>query len=150
MEATTTVSHSLVKALRSVSAFSELDDAALLAIAGASSNLHWRAGSAVFEQGAPGDGLYIVLSGSVRIFDESDPDTEVERIEAGNYFGELSLLLDITRRKCAAAAEDSELLVLPKQSFDDLLASNQELAARIRERLDERVAAGHAGTQAGD
>lgn len=129
------MSHSLVKALRGVPGFSTLDDATLLSIVGASSNQFWRAGSTIFRQGAPGDSLFVVLSGQVRIFDENDRGTDEERLEPGGYFGERSLVLDMTRAKCAEAAGDSELLVLPKQAFEIVMAANPGMAEHVRERL---------------
>lgn len=129
------MSHSLVKALRGVPGFSTLDDATLLSIVGASSNQFWRAGSTIFRQGAPGDSLFVVLSGQVRIFDENDRGTDEERLEPGGYFGERSLVLDMTRAKCAEAAGDSELLVLPKQAFEVVMAANPGMAEHVRERL---------------
>lgn len=129
------MSHSLVKALRGVPGFATLDEPTLLSIVGASSNLFWHAGSPVFRQGAPGDSLYIVLSGQVRIFDENDRDVDEERLEPGGYFGERSLVLDLTRAKCAEAVENTELLVLPKQAFDTVMAANPGVAEHVRERL---------------
>jgi CRP-like cAMP-binding protein len=131
------VSHSLVKALRAVPGFASLDDTTLLSIVGASSNLFWRAGSAIFRQGDPGDSLYVVLSGQVRIFDVSDRGKDEERLVPGGYFGERSLVLDMTRAKCAEAAEDTELLVLPKQAFETLMAANPGMADHVRERLEQ-------------
>ena len=142
------VSHSLVKALRNVPAFATLDDDHLIEIVGESSNLMWSEGSIVFEQGDPGDGLYIVLSGGVRIYDNSDGDHEVARIGPGDYFGEISLLNDAPRTKSAAAVEDSELLVLPRESFRRLLDGNAQLEAHVRERIEQRLAGDAAVTEA--
>jgi CRP/FNR family transcriptional regulator len=139
------VSHSLVKALRGVPGFATLDDTTLLSIVGASSNLFWGAGSAIFRQGAPGDSLYVVLSGQVRIFDENDRGTDEERLEPGGYFGERSLVLDMTRAKCAEAVEDTELLVLPKQAFEAVMSANPGMAEHVRERLEQFTPAAGAG-----
>jgi CRP-like cAMP-binding protein len=130
-------SHSLVKALKRVPGFSSLDEGTLLTIVGASSNLFWRAGSTVFRQGAPGDSLYVILSGHVRIFDENDREIDEERLEPGGYFGERSLVLDMTRAKCAEAVEDTELLVLPKHAFEAVVEANPGVAEHVRERLEQ-------------
>jgi CRP-like cAMP-binding protein len=135
------VPHSLVKALRAVPGFSSLDDATLLSIVGASSNLFWRGGSAIFRQGDPGDSLYVVLTGQVRIFDETDSGTDEERLVPGGYFGERSLVLDMARAKSAEAVEDTELLVLPKQAFESVMAANPGMADHVRERLEQFAAA---------
>jgi CRP-like cAMP-binding protein len=131
------VSHSLVKALKAVPGFSTLDETTLLSIVGASSNLFWRAGSTIFRQGSPGDSLYVILSGHVRIFDEDDREIDEERLQTGDYFGERSLVLDMTRAKCAEAVEDTELLVLPKQAFEAVMAANPGVAEHVRERLEQ-------------
>lgn len=135
------VSHSLVKALRCVPGFDLLDDEYLLRIVGASVNLSWPRGSFVFKKDAPGEALYIVLSGRVRIFDVIDgEEVEVARTGPGQFFGEISLLLQTKHTKSVQAIEDSELLVLMKDSFWALLDSKPDLAAHVRHTLDERCA----------
>ena len=135
---TTPSTHSLVKALRSVPDFSALDDHTLLQIAGGSMNLFWPAGSTVFTPGTPSEALYVVLAGEVRIVDPSDGGAEVSRVGPGSSFGELSLLLSKTHSKIAEAAEDTELLVLPRGSFEEVLAGTPELAEQFRRRIEER------------
>jgi CRP/FNR family cyclic AMP-dependent transcriptional regulator len=77
-----------------------------------------------------------VLSGAVRIFDgEPGSESEVARVRPGDYFGELSLLLETTHTKGALAAEDSELLVVPGDSFHALLREHPELAAQFHEKV---------------
>src|ERR671915_542358 len=68
----TRVTHSLVKALRTVPDLAALDDRTLLRIVGGSVNLFWPAGTSVFEKGEPAEALYVVLAGQVRIFDVGD------------------------------------------------------------------------------
>ena len=134
------ISHSLVKALRSVPDFASLPDQDLLDIVGASANLAWPAGTTIFEIGSPSEALYIVLSGSVVISDVVDGRRiEVSRVGPGTSFGELSLLLRTTHTKEAVAEEDTELMIVPKESFQGLLESNPDLAQYFRRRLEERL-----------
>lgn len=134
------VAHSLMKALTGVPGFDRLDDTDLLEIVGASVNLLWPAGECVFKKGLPGEALYIVLSGKVLIYDEvGDKEIEIARTGPGEYFGEISLLLDTTHTKNVKALEDTELLVLSKDSFAELLKSNPDLEAHIREMLESRL-----------
>jgi CRP/FNR family transcriptional regulator, cyclic AMP receptor protein len=135
------ITHSLVKALRQVPGFDVLSDRDLLRIVGASVNLSWPAGTMVFEKDAPGEALYIVLSGQVRIYDQLDgKEVEIARTGPGDFFGEMSLLLDTKHTKNVQAVEDSELLVLMKDSFRRLLEMHHDLAAAVHERLEERRA----------
>ena len=133
------VRHSLVQALACVPGFDLLDDATLLQIAGASSNLLYRSGSAVFQQGDPADALYIVLAGSVRL----GPGRGLPEVtlDAGDYFGEMSMLLDTPRTRTVHALEDCELLVLPTESFHRFLSEHPELERHVRAKLQERLGA---------
>ena len=134
------ISHSLVKSLRTVPDFASLDDHMLLSIVGASSNLFWPAGAAIFEEGSPSEALYVILSGRVRIFGlEDGREVEVVRLEAGASFGELSLLLHTTHTKTAQTLEDTELMVVPEASFEELLSANRELAGQFRRKIQERL-----------
>ena len=133
------LNHSLVRALRRVPDFSALDDPLLLKIVGASSNLHWSAGSPVFERGSPSEALYIVLSGCVGITDGALDDAELARIEPGDYFGELSLMRNSKHTKSAQALEQCELLVLPRKSFEALMEADSDLAEQVRSKGAGRV-----------
>lgn len=104
---------------------------------GASSNLVWRAGSPIFEPGDPAEALYIVLSGEVRIVDEAEED--VARLGSGDFFGELSLLQRTNHSKRAEVLEDSELMVLPQQPFEALLAEDPGLAEAVRSAMETRL-----------
>lgn len=104
-------------------------------------NLSWPAGSMVFEKDAPGEALYIVLSGKVRIFDEiNGTEREISRTGPGDFFGEMSLLLDTKHTKNVQAIDDSELLVLMKDSFRRLLEMHEDLAAAVQQRIERRLA----------
>jgi CRP-like cAMP-binding protein len=134
------VTHSLVKALRAVPELERLPDETLLEIVGASVNLFWGAGSVVFKEGEPSDGLYIVLSGQVAVHDAGG--REVARVGPGDYFGEQSLLLHTNRSKTIVAAEDSELLVLSREGFAQLVEHHPDLVTQVRDKLQARLAAG--------
>jgi CRP-like cAMP-binding protein len=136
---TAPVTHSLVKALRSVPDFASLDDRTLVRIVGASTNLFWHAGALIFEKGSSSEGLWVILSGKVRIYDLVDgEEVDVSTVEPGNSFGELSLLLRTTHTKNAQAVEDTELMVVPEESFEELLDDNPDLAAVFQRRVRER------------
>jgi CRP-like cAMP-binding protein len=131
------VTHSLVTALRAVPGFATVDERMLLALIGDSANLFWPAQSVVFERGSPSDGLYIIVSGTLRVVDKNG--VEVAELGPGDFFGELSLLLDTTHRHDVRIEEDAELMVLPKERFDELTASHPELGRAIRQRAEERI-----------
>lgn len=131
------VTHSLVTALRAVPGFADVDEGMLLALIGDSANLFWPAGSTVFERGSPADGLYIIISGKLRVIDKNDAD--VAEMGPGDFFGELSMLLDTVHRHDVRVEEDSELMVLPKDCFEELAGEHPQLGRAIRERAEERI-----------
>ena len=138
--ATQPVTHSLVKALRAVADFACLDDATLLEIVGSSACLFWSAGSTVLSKGDPAEALYVVLSGRVRIFDPADPagpaGDEAADIGPGDYFAECAVLSGTAHSDNARTVEDSELMVIPKESLQPILTANPDVADRFRQRLD--------------
>lgn len=136
--------HSLLKALQAVPSLAPCDEQTLLCIVGDSVNLVWPAGRTIFELGTPADGLFIVLSGSVRVLSENGAGVAV--LGPGEYFGELSLLTGTTHQHAVEAVEDTELMVVPKERFDSLLAGNPELAAGIRRKGEERMEANRGET----
>jgi uncharacterized membrane protein len=79
-----------------------------------------KTGETLFNAGEPGESLFVVRSGSVELFIK---DTVGQKIvltisEAGDLFGELSLLDSGPRTATAVALTDTELLMLDR---DDLL-----------------------------
>ena len=130
--------HTLVQALRAVPSLGVCDEQTLLQIVGGSVNLVWPAGQTVFRNGTPSSGLFIVLSGRVRVLGTSG--AELAELGPGEHFGELSLLLGTTHQHTVETLEDSELMVLPKECFDVLVADNPQLADAIRCKADERMA----------
>lgn len=142
------VRHSLVRALAAIPGLDVLDDPTLLQVAGASSNLFYRTGSVVFQQGDAADALYIVVAGSVRL-GPADGQPEVT-LCSGDYFGEMSMLLDTPRTRAVFAIEDSELLVLSQESFRQLLAEQPELERHVRAKLQERLGAAPASEESAD
>jgi CRP/FNR family transcriptional regulator, cyclic AMP receptor protein len=136
------VSHSLVAALRRVPLFAELGDRALVELVGAACNFRWHEGSVVFEQESDAEALFVVLSGSVQIVDfEDGREVEIASAGPGQFFGEHSLLLRRRHSKRAVAREDTELMVLSKGQFEELLAERPALEAQLRQGIEERLRA---------
>lgn len=135
---TRTIAHSLVRTLRAVPDFHDLDDDVLMQVVGASANLLWTEGSVIFDEGDPAEALYVILDGSVRIMDD-DGTSALAELGEGEYFGEQSLLLHTDHARRAEAAGDCELMVIPREGFETLLDANPTLARRFRGNLESRI-----------
>lgn len=70
--------------------------------------------TAIFSKGEPGDVMYIILSGRVRI---ADGERELAVLEQGDMFGEMALVSREPRSASAFAVERVSLLAL---GLDDL------------------------------
>ena len=92
-------------------------------------------GAVVVTEGDAPKGLYLVLSGRLKVFLNDDAGREVVLTieESGSAFGEISLLDEEPRSASVAAIEPCELVVIGKEALLGLLKQNPELSlAMIR------------------
>jgi CRP/FNR family transcriptional regulator, cyclic AMP receptor protein len=90
-------------------------------------------GTIVFKEGDPGDKLYLILEGKVRISREVSGMGEeaLAILGPGDAFGEMSLIDDFPRSADARVHERCVLLALSKDAMEDLLFLQKELAYEI-------------------
>jgi CRP/FNR family cyclic AMP-dependent transcriptional regulator len=91
------------------------------------------ASSVLFREGDKGDKFYIILKGSVRISQTISGAGEeaLTILEKGDYLGEMALIEDAPRSADAIIHEDSVLLVISKQDFDELLFFEKDIAYKM-------------------
>ncbi|MFY9625556.1 MAG: Crp/Fnr family transcriptional regulator [Rhodoplanes sp.] len=99
------------------------------------------AGQTLFVKGDPGDALYGVRRGQIRIETGTTAGERltIEVFGAGDLFGEIAVLDGRPRTADAVAQEDAELFVLPRADFLKTLESDGRLAIRIIELLCARL-----------
>lgn len=132
------VTHSLVMALRRVPDFAAADDDTAVQIVGASANLFWPKDAVILEEGQPSEGLFVILSGRVKVVGtRAGVSTMIREIGPGDFFGELSLLLETAVSKNVVAAEDTELMVIPKECVKELVDANPQLGVTLRRKMDD-------------
>jgi CRP-like cAMP-binding protein len=87
----------------------------------------------LFKEGDPGEALYVVVDGSVRVsrlIPGAKEDT-VAFIEQGGAFGEMSLFDEFPRSATISAHEDCRVLFIDKQAFLDFVRDDSVLARKI-------------------
>lgn len=84
--------------------------------------------SVIIEEDSMGAALYIVKSGSVRI---TRKGADIGTRGPGELLGEMSLVDDVLTSAEVRADEDVELLAIPRQAFDALMAKDQALALKV-------------------
>jgi CRP-like cAMP-binding protein len=130
-----------VEALRRALDFANLDDEQLRALVAGSSLQRFAPGETLFDKGSVPDGLYVVVGGSVRIYDRvHGQERDLALIGPGDFTGEVSLALHTTRTRSAQAKADSEVLVIPIAAFDELAAEHPALGSQLIEAFEDRMA----------
>jgi CRP-like cAMP-binding protein len=98
------------------------------------------AGTVLFEEGQPGDFMYVVASGEVEIRRKVG---ETERVLAvlppGDFFGEMAILNSRPRSATAVVRVDSRLVVIEGRTFEAMLRARPEIALRIIKALALRL-----------
>jgi NADH:ubiquinone reductase (H+-translocating) len=110
-------------------------------------NQHFEPGDIVFHEGDLGDKVYVIEKGECDVIkEEGGVDKTVATLKAGNYFGEMALLSDVTRNATVRARTALEVLLIPKGDFNRLRQSVpafgevfNELARKRAVRVEEDI-----------
>ena len=89
-------------------------------------------GHLIIKEGDPGDAFFMILTGKVEVWHKGK--LLVERGE-GEYFGETALVNDAPRAATVKAVGATELYVLYKADFKQILMSNPGIAASIKQHM---------------
>lgn len=125
--------------LRISQLFSELDDSSLEAVASATTMRKADKGETIFLEGDLALSFFIVGFGKVKVFKMSPDGKEQILMIAGpgDSFAEAALFSGGRFPASAQALENSELLVLNRDRFVELLADNPDLGLNLIARLSE-------------
>lgn len=95
----------------------------------------------LFRENDPGDSFFVVLSGAVKIFKKSKEGEEkiLAIFNAGDSFGELSLIDGKPRSATAQTLEDTELVVISRPHFLEMLQTHFDLSLGIMTELVQRM-----------
>ena len=104
--------------LKKVPLFNNLKKRHLNEIAKQSDEMRVKAGKTLVKQGKKGDTFFLIIVGEARV--EKD-QSEIRRLSAGDFFGEISLIDGEPRTATVIAESDMTLLVLHKKTFNLLL-----------------------------
>jgi len=131
----------MVAALTAMPFFAGLDAAALDRVAGGTRLRRFRRGEVIFHVGDPGDALFLISSGSVKITLPSETGEEaiLATLLPGEVFGELSLLDGAPRSATAVALEPTETMVLLRDRFRQLLATEPTIRDAVLANMAAEV-----------
>jgi|SRR3954470_905170 len=132
------VGRPILESLSTIAFFSGLDAEALERLAAGMRSRRFRRGEVIFHLGDPGDALFVIVSGEVKISLPSETGDEaiLATLRPGDVFGELALLDGAPRSASATAMSPTETVVLPRDRFRELIATE----AAVRDALLASIA----------
>jgi CRP-like cAMP-binding protein len=99
------------------------------------------AGTVLFEEGQPGNEMYIVVSGEVEIRRQVGGIERVLAVlPAGEFFGEMAILNGRPRSATAVVRTAARLFVIDGTTFEAMLRARPEIALRMIKALSSRLA----------
>lgn len=141
---------SVAETLGTVPLFAQLNDEELKRVADAARERTYPKNSVILFEDDPGDALYVVVSGLVKVVLVGEDGREVilSVLGEGDFFGEMALIDDEPRSAHVIAMEDAQLLVLRREDFQQALEEHPRIAlgllraiSRRLRRADEKIGA---------
>src|SRR6267378_1588523 len=139
---------SAVAVLQKVPLFGQLGPVDLQRVVEVARERSYPKNSVILFEDDPGDALYVVAEGQVKVvlIGEDGREVILSVLGEGEFFGEMALIDDEPRSAHVIAMEDSTLVVLRREDFTNILmqvpaialALLKELSRRLR-RVDEKV-----------
>jgi serine/threonine protein phosphatase PrpC len=108
--------------------FRSLNDRELLRVLQVTDVADFSDGQVIIQEGQKGDELYMVLSGQVRVLRGG---TEVAMLKPGEHFGEMALIRNQPRSATVSSDGVSELMVLSRSEFFEILRKEHQLAVKL-------------------
>ena len=89
-------------------------------------------GSTLFVEGMSGEVLYIIKTGKVDICKKTEKgELIIASLGPGEFLGELSIIDEGKRSATARVVEDSELIVITKKVFHDMLTGDPAITSKL-------------------
>ena len=97
--------------------------------------------SVILFEDDPGDALFVVASGQVKVvlIGEDGREVILSVLGEGQFFGEMSIIDDEPRSAHVIAMEDSTLVVLRREDFESLLTQSPAIAVALLKEMSRRL-----------
>ncbi|HEY2804546.1 MAG TPA: Crp/Fnr family transcriptional regulator [Gemmatimonadales bacterium] len=127
--------------LKRVPLFSDLAEAELARFGDVTREREYPKNSVILFEDDPGDALYIVSTGQVKVvlIGEDGREVILSVLGDGDFFGEMSLIDDEPRSAHVIAMKDSQLLVLRRDDFQARLQETPTIALKLLRVLVQRL-----------
>ena len=132
---------SAAEVLHKVPLFSDLNEGELARFAEVTREREYPKNSVILFEDDPGDALYIVSTGQVKVvlIGEDGREVILSVLGDGDFFGEMALIDDEPRSAHVIAMKDSQLLVLRRDDFQSQLRDHPTIALKLLRELVQRL-----------
>ena len=131
--------------LKSVPLFSELDDDTLVKLSKTGSIKSYTKDSFILTESDAGSALFVLVSGKVKISrissEESGKEVILSILNPSDFFGEMAILDGLNRSATATAMDDSEVFIIQRNDFLDLIKDHPEVSISLLQELTQRLRA---------
>lgn len=95
----------------------------------------------IFEEGDYPRYLYFVKSGKIKVYKTNDDGKEyiISLYTDGDFIGYVDLIKDTKYSESAAALEEAELSLIPKEDFQQLLHANRDVSSQLIKMLASNI-----------
>jgi CRP/FNR family transcriptional regulator, cyclic AMP receptor protein len=127
--------------LKQVPLFADLADEDIRALMAIARKRTFRSGEVIFHRDDPGQVLYVIKEGKVKIYLISPEGQEISLVVygKGECFGEFSIIDDLPRSSNAVALEKVECYTLQRSDFHNAIMKNPKIAIQLLEVLTKRL-----------
>ncbi|MBI3005213.1 MAG: Crp/Fnr family transcriptional regulator [Ignavibacteriales bacterium] len=127
--------------LRNVPIFSDLEDKDLLRIVKLGVRQKYKKGNIVVLEQESGAALFVIITGKVKVVrtDEDGREVILSMFGPGEFFGEMSLLDGLARSASVVATLKSELFMIHRRDFLQLLEEYPQVAISLLAELAMRL-----------
>ncbi len=117
--------------IKGIPAFSTLSDADATKLAAQCQPQKFQAGSKIIKRGDPGNAMFLIKSGEVKIpvLDDQGREKFVARLGPGEFFGEMALLTGEPRGADVIAESNVDALAILRQPLQDVLHQHPKVAS---------------------
>ncbi|MCA9511596.1 MAG: Crp/Fnr family transcriptional regulator [Myxococcota bacterium] len=130
-----------LESLRSIQLFSKVHDDDLEALARVVIERRFPKHTTIVEEGLPGDYMYVIREGRVKVTKASDDGREkiLSFMETGHFFGDMALFDQEPRSASVKTLEDCRVLALSRRDVLDVLRRSPDFALSVIGALIARL-----------
>jgi signal transduction histidine kinase len=125
--------------LEAIPLFLNLDRSELQALRLITQEKHFPAGQDIFQEGAPGDGVYFIKSGSVEISTGSGERRVFSELGEGATFGEMAIIEHRPRSATATAVVETEVYFVPRGEMLAFIEQTPRVAFAMLQQISHRL-----------